>query len=447
MKKKDFISREITIGRQKIGGLHPVLLQSMTNTSTCDVAATVEQIIRLSNVGCEMVRFSVPAMRDVRAVIEIKNLVRQKGIDMPLVADVHFQPAVAEALVGIVDKIRVNPGNYSTDNHEKNGKRTFNDSFETMKEKARSLLQLCDRDGTALRIGVNHGSLSHRIVERYGNGAEALCASAMEWVKICQDFNFQNVVFSMKASNVLVMIQATWLLAEQMRATGQCYPLHLGVTEAGSGLDGRVKSAAGIGALLLRGLGDTLRVSLTEKPENEILFAKKMLQAIETIDVEKYPLDTQGRLVYESEEQDREQWIAAAAALSGYYHSTIGIRDIWISNPFFSLKECKLLANAILQACRVKMSYTEIISCPTCARTIYDLENAVEKVKRRFINYPGLKIAVMGCVVNGPGEMADADYGIVGSSKNKVVVYKGKERISSNVSLEEALTILETLIH
>ena len=441
-------NQTVHIGKIELGEGRPIVVQSMTNTFTSDVEASVAQVKRMVEAGCEMVRLTVPSMKEAESLREIKNRLRAEGIDTPLIADVHFLPEVAEACAAFVEKVRVNPGNFTD-------KRSFRQldltdeeyerAVEAMAERALPLFNICKEHGTALRIGINHGSLCDRIVSRYGNTPLAMAQSAMEWVEICQRHNFHNVVFSMKSSNVTVMTEATMLLLSKMKEAGTVYPLHLGVTEAGAGDEGRVKSATGIGALLLNGIGNTIRVSLTEPPENEVPFAKLLARLHEesgNVTTERYA----SRLTLTYDTDDRQKWMAVTAAHAGYEHFRNPLKDIKICNCFFTEPECQNLADLILQACRIKMTHTEIISCPSCGRTQYDIQSALAKVKARFSGYPDLKIGVMGCIVNGPGEMADADFGIVGTSHGKVAVYRQKERLTQPLTVDEAMEYLEKLI-
>ena len=439
-------SEPVPIGKITLGGNNAITVQSMTNSDTNLIEDTVNQVKRIAEAGANLVRISVPSSKEVTAMREIKARLHADGYTLPLVADVHFNPKVAEAMATIVEKVRINPGNYVDKrvfNTAEMSEKEYAASLQKMSDKAKPLFEICKQNGTAIRIGVNHGSLCDRIINRYGNGPLAMAMSAIEWVDICEEQQFSQVLFSLKSSNVLTMIDSVTLLAKKMRERGRCYPLHLGVTEAGSGLDGRVKSAVGIGTLLLNGLGDTIRVSLTEKPENEIPFAQTLLKAVSTIPEDSYQILPERKLISEYAEPDRNIWMARMSSLCGYEHHKTALKDIVIHNPCFSQQENEELSAAILQACRIKISKTEIISCPTCARTQYDIESVLEMVKVRFSQIPGLKIGIMGCIVNGPGEMADADYGIVGATHGKVAVYRGKERISGVISVSEALDILE----
>ena len=437
-----------SIGNIRIGEGEPIVVQSMTNTNTNDIEATVAQVIRMAEAGCQMARITVPSMKEVESLRAIKETLRARGYQLPLVADVHFKPQVAEACAAIVEKVRVNPGNFVD-------KRNFNQldltdeeyasSVQAMAERAKPLFEICRQHGTALRIGVNHGSLCDRIVSRYGNTPLAMAMSAMEWIDICQQFDYHNIVLSMKSSNVLTMMEATRILHDKMVESGTVYPLHLGVTEAGAGDEGRVKSAAGIGALLLEGIGNTIRVSLTEAPEAEIPPALILAHLTEENDKVQCALhDNLLKISYH--QPDREKWMMVCAAHAGHTLLHHPFKEIEIENPFFAVEERQYLAELILQACRIKMSHTEIISCPSCGRTQYDIQGTLSKVKERFSHYPNLKIGVMGCVVNGPGEMADADYGIVGATHGKVLVYKGKERLTTPLEVDDALAYLGRLI-
>ena len=436
------------IGRVPIGGDAPVVVQSMTNTDTNDIEASVAQCKRMIAAGAQMVRLTVPSLKEVEAIRQIKAQLRAESIDTPLVADVHFNPNVAEAMAAVVEKVRINPGNYVD-------KRNFSQldltddeyaaSVERMAQRAKPLFEICKKHDTAVRLGINHGSLCDRIVSRYGNTPNAMVQSALEWIDICERFDFHKVVISMKSSNVQTMMEATVMLKNEMDKRGCSYPLHIGVTEAGNGLEGRVKSAAGIGALLLMGVGDTVRVSLTEPPEHETPFAHTLLKAVETLSSVR--CDVRGdTLHYSDDEPDFDIWMAKSAAMAGYAYYNHHIKNLVLENPCFEEGRIRDMEATILQACRIKMSKTEFISCPSCGRTQYDIQSVLSEVKARFSNHPGLKIGVMGCIVNGPGEMADADYGIVGASNGLVCVYEGEKRLTQAIGLDEALKCLEELI-
>lgn len=442
------MAEQVKIGNITLGEGSHIVVQSMTNTNTLDIAATVAQTKRMIAAGAEMVRITVPSMKEVEALEQIKKQLRAEGILTPLIADVHFNPKVAEAAAAIVEKVRVNPGNYVDKRNFKHielSEAEYQASLANMEKRALPLLDICRKHQTALRIGINHGSLCDRIVSKYGNTPFAMAMSAIEWLDICEKNDFHNIVFSMKSSNVNTMLDATISLYNMMKERGRIYPLHLGVTEAGNGLEGRVKSAAGIGALLLMGIGNTIRVSLTEKPENETPFAHQLIAAVNDSHDTDYHIENK-KLIYTREEKDYDRWIAGAAAVSGLCHYQKKINDIAIFNSHFSEEENQKVSQAILQACRLKMSKTEFISCPSCGRTQYDIESILSRVKAEFSNHPGLKIGVMGCIVNGPGEMADADYGIVGATKGYAAVYKGKERVSNIIPVNEAFEKLKQLI-
>jgi (E)-4-hydroxy-3-methylbut-2-enyl-diphosphate synthase len=376
-----FPTRIVNIGNVPLGGNNPIRVQSMTNTDTLDTDATVIQAIRMIEAGCEYVRIAVPGIREAENLQNIKNELRKRGYQTPLIADVHFNPNIAEIAAAIVEKVRINPGNYSAPRHHGTTapRKMLDDHYkrelEEVAKRIAPLISICKEHDTAIRIGTNHGSLSDRIMERFGDTPEGMVESALEFARICKGFGFHELVLGMKASNIRVMIAANRLLVERMKEEEMNYPIHLGVTEAGSGEDGRIKSAIGIGSLLADGIGDTIRVSITEDPEKEI--------------------------------------------------------------P---------VAYAILQASGVRITKTEFISCPSCARTLFKIQEVLEKVKARTGHLKGLKIAVMGCIVNGPGEMADADYGYVGAGKGKVMLYKGQELVHKNVDEAAALEELIRLI-
>jgi (E)-4-hydroxy-3-methylbut-2-enyl-diphosphate synthase len=354
----------------------------MTNTDTLDTLATVAQVIRMADAGCEYVRIAVPGIREAENLRNIKKELLARGYEIPLIADVHFNPNIAEIAATIVEKVRINPGNYRDKKKSKMPDAgywlldtNYNRELEDIAKRIAPLISICKEHGTAIRIGTNHGSLSDRILERYGDTPEGMVESALEFARICKGFGFNELVLGMKASNVRVMIAANRLLVERMKEEQMNYPVHLGVTEAGSGEDGRLKSAIGIGSLLADGIGDTIRVSITEDPEFEI--------------------------------------------------------------P---------VAYGILQATGVRITKTEFISCPSCARTLFNIQDVLEKIKARTGHLRGLKIAVMGCIVNGPGEMADADYGYVGAGKGTVMLYKRQKLVKKNVDEAVALEELIQLI-
>ena len=436
------------IGDVLMGGDAPVVVQSMTNTDTLDVAASVAQCERMVASGAQMVRLTVPSMKEVDALAKIQAELRRKGCTVPIVADVHFNPKVAEAVASFVEKVRINPGNYVDKRVFASFTMTdaeYADAVRRMAERARPLFEICRAHGTAIRLGINQGSLCDRILNRYGNTPEAMVQSALEWLDICEEADFHKMVISMKSSNVQTMMEATLRLREAMASRGAIYPLHRGVTEAGCGVEGRVKSAAGIGALLLTGVGDTIRVSLTEPPENESPFGHRIVQTVAALNPQDAKVQDQ-TLFYSADIADPEAWMVSAAAMAGYAYYHHHIKDIVLENHTQSAAQLEELRATILQACRIRMSKTEFISCPSCGRTQYDIQSVVALVKERFAHYPGLKIGVMGCIVNGPGEMADADYGIVGASQGLVCVYKAKEKLTNPIPIPDALNMLESLI-
>lgn len=436
------------VGNVMLGGMSPVVIQSMTNTNTSDAETTAAQCRRMVDAGAQMVRITVPSLREVAAMREIGTLLHADGYDVPLIADVHFNPKVAETVAPVVDKVRINPGNYTDKRNFSQLNQTdaeYQADVERMGMRAAPLFAVCKQNDTAIRIGINHGSLCDRVVSRYGNTPEAMVQSALEWTEICDYYGFHKVVISMKSSNVQTMIEATLLLKQAMDKRQISYPLHLGVTEAGNGWDARVKSAVGIGTLLMMGVGDTIRVSLTEPPENEIPFARTLVQTVSTLNPNDLIIK-ENIMHYTSVEPQYERWVAAASAMTGYACCRHHISDIRLENPHFNYCQIHDLETLILQACRIRMNKTEFIACPSCGRTQYDIQSVFERVKSELSDYPGLKIAIMGCIVNGPGEMADADFGIVGASHGLVCVYEGKHRLTQAIPVTEAINMLHTLV-
>ena len=603
-----FQTREVSVGDVIVGGDQPLRIQSMTTTDTMDTMSTVEQSIRMIDAGCEIVRITAPNMKEAENLKNIRDALHHRGYKHPLVADIHFTPNAAEIAARIVEKVRVNPGNYADKKKFEILEYTdaqYKAELERIRERFLPLVKICKEEGTAMRIGTNHGSLSDRIMNRYGDTPLGMVESAMEFTRICIDKNFHEIIFSMKASNPQVMIQAYRLLVATMMKKGMDYPLHLGVTEAGEGEDGRIKSAVGIGSLLEDGLGDTIRVSLTEEPEAEIPVAKALVdrysadrstQLPEIADPPFHPYEFEKRQSvnvnnvggeevprviidlsdleiitpaqlkhcghYYNEELDK--WTTADAAADFIY---IGNKSInfnlpgmvsviqdsksWSIAPqtyplfkgtdkvntstnlnfvqcslvdldetfikalpansvlvleaktdhamaemraaFFNLgtvpvimkrdfsaldrEHCRLYASTdfgglfidgfgdgiwlnsnqdkdfinqtafgILQATRTRISKTEYISCPSCGRTLFDLQETTAMIRKRTDHLKGLKIGIMGCIVNGPGEMADADYGYVGSGKGVISLYKGKEVVRKNILAENAVNELIDLI-
>ncbi len=624
-----FQTRVVNIGDVPLGGNYPIRVQSMTTTDTMDTVATVEQSIRMVEAGCEYVRITAPSLKEAENLKNIKEELRKRGYDVPLIADIHYTPNAAEVAARIVEKVRVNPGNYVDKKKFQQIEYTdaeYEAELERIYKRFSPLVKICKEYGTAMRIGTNHGSLSDRIMSRYGDTPLGMVESALEFVRICEDHNYYDIVLSMKASNPQIMVQAYRLLVHKMMETGRNYPLHLGVTEAGDGEDGRIKSALGIGALLEDGLGDTIRVSLTEEPEAEIPVAKALVERykhraghskippVET--VTKNPFEYQRRESFEVENiggsnvpvvvadfsktgvknfpdlagigfkylPGTDKWEMSDSAADYIYLGAnipeielpqslkaiydyetwkelqekknafplIGLKDyvtnndlsevlsfVWLSigdiftdnlnyaanksgvvfvfttanmhgmaeqrrmffeleskgikNPVvlsrsytgITLDEFRLYASTdlgsllidgygdgvwvaaglndlktdggktvavnktlfgILQAARARITKTEYIACPSCGRTLFDLVEVTTKIRKRTEHLKGVKIGIMGCIVNGPGEMADADYGYVGSGVGKITLYKGKEIVRKNIDSGKAVDELIELI-
>ena len=615
-------SHEVKVGSIGVGGDNPIRLQSMTTTNTMDTDATVAQSIRMIDAGCEIVRITAPSKREAENLLNIKNELHKRGYDTPLVADIHFTPVAAEIAARIVEKVRVNPGNYADKKKFQEiayTEESYQAELERIAKRFTPLVEICKEEGTAMRIGTNHGSLSDRILSRYGDTPTGMVESALEFLRICKSLDYHNVIISMKASNPQVMVQAYRLLINKMENEDMSYPLHLGVTEAGEGEDGRIKSAVGIGALLEDGIGDTVRVSLTEEPEFEIPVAKTLVERyskrlphdeIQSIDVNPInPFEYKKRQTKEvfniggkqvpvvmADFSQKNKITAASLFALGYNYSvpldkwniadmacdyifagnnivdfaipgTLGILynyKTWIENkgercyPLIDAKTylsdvelstelnivhvclndfhdafiSKLKADAtvvlmiktnnnhgmaeqrrlfmqlmnancdtpviigrdyenlseeefqlqastdmgallldglgdgvflratncgneqmkmqtafgILQATRTRISKTEYISCPSCGRTLFDLQETTAKIRSKTSHLKGLKIGIMGCIVNGPGEMADADYGYVGTGVGKITLYKEKEVVQRNIPSEEAVNALIDLI-
>ncbi len=563
-------SKTVQIGNLILGGSNPIRLQSMTSTNTLDTLATIEQSIRMIEAGCELVRITAPGLKEAAHLKVIKEELKKRGYAVPLIADIHFNPGAAEIAARIVEKVRINPGNYVERNTA--GKVDFTESeyqeeLERTAERLGPLLKICREHGTAIRIGTNHGSLSQRIVSRNGDTPEGMVQSALEFTRLCNDQGFHNLVLSMKSSNVRVMVMAYRMLAERLNAEGLNYPLHLGVTEAGDGEDGRLKSITGIGALLARGIGDTIRVSLTEEPEyelpvakaivdrfqqtesngliqrkiradlsvkHEIEFPKELTQASgpvggknlpavilakedryflagESGDISPLPhqlinlqelafADEKLRMVridnsqitpelagiLEKLKNDSRVLVLAEAGADTLRQFLTAMNSSGLTNPVIlkspvkttsaeellteiSLNPGNLLLDGLgngicleedaipdkalvgigfglLQASRMRVTRTEFIACPSCGRTLFNIQEALQQVKARTGHLKGLKIGVMGCIVNGPGEMADADYGYVGAGNGKVTLYKGKEPVRRSIPEAEAVEALVELI-
>lgn len=615
-----FKTREVSIGDLKLGGDNPIRVQSMTTTDTMDTDATVAQSIRMIDAGCELVRITAPSRKEAENLANIKAELVKRGYNTPICADIHFTPNAAEIAAKIVEKVRVNPGNYADKKKFETIEYTdesYQAELDRIKERFIPLVRICKEHGTAMRIGTNHGSLSDRILSRYGDTPLGMVESAMEFLRICEEEGFHNIVLSMKASNTQVMVQAYRLLVATMMENGMNYPLHLGVTEAGEGEDGRIKSAVGIGTLLEDGLGDTVRVSLTEEPEFEIPVAKALVDRYSNREATQKPITAINNYLIDpfqfnkreshkvlnlgnenvprvvADLSTKEEITPANLFAFGYNYSveldkwnmtdlacdflfigdnelnfeipgTLGViqhsdswqeekerhyplfdvsaylgaskrsgkvnfvsseisqldeallsllkRDpsavivlqtsnehampelrravillsehgvntpviikrayqldessfqlysatdiggllidglgdgCWINNPSVSNKVLNSTAFGILQAARARTSKTEYISCPSCGRTLFDLQETTAMIRNRTDHLKGIKIGIMGCIVNGPGEMADADYGYVGTGRGKITLYKGQEVVKRNIASEDAMDALENLI-
>lgn len=431
----------IQVGNIFIGSDYPIRVQTMANTNTNDIDASVDQARRCIEAGAELLRFTTQGIREVESLREIHAQVLTA---VPLVADVHFNSEVADAAAQVVEAVRINPGNYSKD-------------ASKLEERFVHLLDICQKHETAIRIGVNHGSLSERMMDQYGDTPRGMVESVMEFLRIAVEHDFNNIVISVKASNTRVMVETVRLLVKTMDKEHMAFPLHLGVTEAGEGEDGRIKSAVGIGALLADGIGDTIRVSLSEAPENEIPVAQDLVDYFADEDSIRYDgsvtaevLDNIGgnaEIRYTSYEDDWNLFCLQAAAECGRLLWDYKATELTLVNPNFSENKLNFLSKDILQAARVRIYKTEYISCPGCGRTLFDLQKTVAEVKKATAHLTGLKIAVMGCIVNGPGEMADADYGYVGAGRDRISLYKGKECVLKNIPQEEAVEKLLELIN
>ena len=402
-----------------IGAGHPVVVQTMCNTHTSDVAATVAQCLELAAAGAQLVRITVPGLQDVPHVAEIKARLRAAGCSVPLVADIHFSSETAIAVAPVVEKVRINPGNFHKDHDE--ARRQF----------AR-FLSVCKEHGTAVRVGLNHGSLGAYITDRFGNTPQAMAIAAMEWLEMCIAADFLNVVVSLKASNTVVMVEAYRELARRMQERGVVFPMHLGVTEAGGGDSGRIKSCVGIASLLQEGIGDTVRVSLTEPPNNELPVAQYLAT---------YGAGSLSEVTSASGDMPPYRHMLDAAILWG---PKLLKREIDEIPDEAGLSE--YLKDEIMQAARRRFYKPEYIACPGCGRTMYNLQETFEEVQRRTAHLKGLVIAVMGCIVNGPGEMADADWGYVGEGGGRVAIYHRGQPVLRHIPDTEAIDRLLELI-
>ena len=446
------------VGEIEIGSEHPVRIQTMANTSTNDIEGSVMQAQRCIEAGAELLRFTTQGLREVESLSQIHHRLVALSPHcpiIPLVADVHFQSDVADAAAKVVEKVRINPGNYIDPARKFKQIDYTDEEYQTELERLRKrfvqLLNICKQHNTALRIGVNHGSLSDRIMSRYGDTPEGMVESCMEFLRVAVAEDFKDIVLSIKASNTRVMVTTVRLLVWQMAEEGMEFPLHLGVTEAGEGEDGRVKSAVGIGALLADGIGDTIRVSLSEAPEKELPVAKALVDYFASEQSIRYAATTQVKIedktvYFSNADTDWQLFQLHAAAECGRLLWDYNCTELVLRNDNFSAEDLIRLSKDILQAARVRMYKTEYISCPGCGRTLFDLEQTIAEVKAATAHLQGLKIGIMGCIVNGPGEMADADYGYVGAGRGKVSLYKGKECVLKNIPQEQAVEQLLSLI-
>ncbi len=438
-------SLKVKVKHVAIGGDAPIVVQTMCNTHTADIEKSVNQCIQLSKAGAQLIRLTVPQLKDVEAFAEIKSRLRSINIDTPLVADVHFSSAIALEVAKVADKVRINPGNFHKD-HKK------------AQEEFAKLIEVCKKYNTAIRIGLNHGSLGERITNLYGNTPNGMKEAAMEWLDMSVENDFYNVVVSLKASNTFVMVEAYRLLAKEMEAKGRIFPIHLGVTEAGNGDSGRIKSAVGISALLSEGIGNTIRVSLTEEPVNEIPVAQYLADRYDNkIHSTMTSIKIEGKkAIVHYDSPSKERLLMDFACDFGKRLLDKDLDEVILKGTYVNDKgETTLLDNSeyadylvdeLMQASRRRFYRPEYIACPGCGRTMFNLEQTFNEVKERTKHLKGLVIAVMGCVVNGPGEMADADWGYVGEGNGRVSIYKGKNPVLRRVPESEAIDKLLELI-
>ncbi len=447
------ISSVARVGNIGIGGDNPIRIQSMTTTNTNDTEACVAQAMRIVQAGGELVRLTTQGTREAENMRNISEALKARGINVPLVADVHFNANVADVAARYCEKVRINPGNYVDPARTFKQLEYTNEEYQAelrkIDERLVPFINICKEHHTAVRIGVNHGSLSDRIMSRYGDTPAGIVESCMEFLRIFRREQFNDVVISIKASNTVVMVQSVRLLVERMNSENMHYPLHLGVTEAGEGEDGRIKSAVGIGALLTEGIGDTIRVSLSEEPECEIPVARKLVNLIpECVALREEALKSinNDTITLTLDAPDMETLQLKAAMAVGALLIDRKATKLVICSPLLSPAESVALADAILQAARIKFTKTEYISCPGCGRTLYNLQQTIARIKEATRQFVGLKIGIMGCIVNGPGEMADADFGYVGAGPGKVSLYRQKECVEKNIPEEEAVERLLQLI-
>lgn len=440
----DIMEMQVQIGKVTIGYEKPIAVQTMCNTHTNDVEGTVAQCKKMTDAGADIIRITVPGPKEVNDIRLIRETLRERGIDTPIVADIHFSSETAIAVAPFVDKVRINPGNFHRDH-------------EQARAQFRKLLSVCKEHNTAIRIGLNHGSLGTYITELYGNSAYAMAKAAMEWIDICVDEDFKNVVVSLKSSNTVLMVDAYRQLHSMMKESGRIFPMHVGVTEAGNGDSGRIKSCVGISTLLAEGIGDTIRVSLTEDPVNEIPVGRFIADRYDHNSFSSLrAISIEGKKAVASyESPSRECLILDASCDFGKRLLDRELDEITFRGTYLENGETvdiessgfgAYLSDELMQASRRRFYKPEYIACPGCGRTMYDLQKAFEEVKSRTSHLKNTVIAVMGCIVNGPGEMADADWGYVGEGNHKVSIYHGKEPVLRHVPDTEAVDRLLELI-
>ena len=450
MRRKTTIAH---VGNIAIGGDNPIRIQSMATTDTNDTESSVAQAKRIIDAGGELVRFTTQGTREAENMKNISARLKADGYNQPLVADVHFTAHTADVAAQYCEKVRINPGNYvdpgRTFKHLEYTDEEYAAELEKIEAKLVPFINICKEHHTAVRIGVNHGSLSDRIMSRYGATPEGIVESCMEFLRIFRREQFNDVVISIKASNTVVMVTTVRLLVKTMDKEDMHYPLHLGVTEAGEGEDGRIKSAVGIGALLTEGIGDTIRVSLSEEPECEIPVARRLVDLIPEctqLRAEAEASIKDDTITLRVDAPDWETLQLKAAMAVGALLIDRKATKLKIISPTSHLSSLTSLEDAILQAARIKFTKTEYISCPGCGRTLYNLQETIARIKAATSHLVGLKIGIMGCIVNGPGEMADADYGYVGAGRGKISLYKQKVCVEKNIPEEEAVDKLLELI-
>ena len=451
MRRKTTVAHVGNIG---IGGDNPIRIQSMATVDTNDTEGCVAQAKRIIDAGGELVRFTTQGTREAENMKNISARLKADGYPQPLVADVHFTAHTADVAAQYCEKVRINPGNYvdpgRTFKHLEYTDDEYQAELQKIEAKLLPFIRICKEHHTAVRIGVNHGSLSDRIMSRYGDTPEGIVESCMEFLRIFKREQFNDVVISIKASNTVVMVTTVRLLVKTMDREDMHYPLHLGVTEAGEGEDGRIKSAVGIGALLTEGIGDTIRVSLSEEPEAEIPVARKLVDLIEECtalraEAEAGIKDDTITLILDAPDWEALQ-LKASMAVGALLIDRKATKLVLYSTLHLPPSTLHLLSDSILQAARIKFTKTEYISCPGCGRTLYNLQETIARIKKATGHLVGLKIGIMGCIVNGPGEMADADYGYVGAGRGRSSLYRRKECVLKNIPEEEAVERLLELI-